>query len=73
MEANTKEKGDASALFIPACLFVGLAMGFVIHQVVIGTVGGLALGFLIFAVIKNLKGDNAWKENFSPFFNLPYP
>jgi hypothetical protein len=54
-EETMKEKKDTSALFIPAGLFIGLTVGFIIEDIVVGTVGGLAAGFLLFALSKNLR------------------
>ena len=51
----TKKKGDPSGLFIPAGLFIGFAVGFLVDNVPVGMFGGLGLGFLIFAIIQMKK------------------
>ena len=46
---------DPSGIFIPAGLFLGLALGFIYDNVPVGIFGGLALGFFMFAIAKNFK------------------
>jgi hypothetical protein len=50
-----KHKEDRGALFIPACLFLGMGFGFTIDNFVAGLFFGLGLGFLLFAIVNLLK------------------
>ncbi len=47
---KNKRKG-ASALFIPAGLFIGMGIGWLLGTFVQGMFIGLGFGFLIFAII----------------------
>jgi hypothetical protein len=55
----TKEelKKDRGALFIPACLFLGMGWGFVSYNFTGGLFLGLGAGFLLFALVNLLKKD----------------
>jgi len=53
---KSKRKG-ASALFIPAGLFVGMGVGWVFDAFVQGMFIGLGAGFLIFALVMVLVKD----------------
>ncbi len=46
------QKKDPSELAIPAGLFIGLGVGFLIGQIVGGVLIGLGLGFLLLMIIK---------------------
>ena len=46
-------KEDNSGLFVPAGLFLGIGFGFLVGQIVAGTMIGLGAGFLGLAIIKN--------------------
>lgn len=54
-----KEKEDemkkAAGLFIPAGLFIGFAVGFLIDNIPAGIFGGLGIGFLLFAIVAVFK------------------
>lgn len=50
-----KEDKDRGALFIPACLFLGMGWGFVTYNFVGGMFLGLGAGFLLFALVNLLK------------------
>ena len=49
------KKDDRSGLFIPAGIFLGMGVGFVIDQLVGGLFIGLGLGFLGMALAKKNK------------------
>ncbi len=49
------QKKDASELAIPAGLFLGLGIGFIIGQIVGGVLIGLGVGFLLLLIIKLIK------------------
>jgi hypothetical protein len=50
-----KDKKDRGALFIPACLFLGMGWGFFIDNFVAGLFTGLGVGFLLFAIVNLLR------------------
>ena len=50
-----KEKNDAAGLFIPAGLFIGFGLGFIINNVPAGMFVGLGIGFLLLAIAKTMK------------------
>ena len=50
-----KKEDDRSGLFIPAGLFIGMGVGFIIDQLVGGLFLGLGLGFLCMALTKIKK------------------
>ena len=52
MKKNKKE--DLSGLGIPAGLFMGMGVGFLINEVVAGLFLGLGTGFLLMILIKIL-------------------
>lgn len=45
-----KEKAPAGALFIPAGIFLGFGVGFLINNVAAGFFLGFGLGFVAFAI-----------------------
>jgi hypothetical protein len=49
------KKEDRGALFIPACLFLGMGFGFFTDQLVAGIFLGLGIGFLLYAIINLLR------------------
>ena len=49
---NKWKEDDRSGLFIPAGLFIGMGVGFLIDQLVGGIFLGLGLGFLGMALVK---------------------
>ncbi|MEA3514183.1 MAG: hypothetical protein U9R34_01795 [Nanoarchaeota archaeon] len=49
------KEDDQSGLFIPAGLFIGMGIGFLIDQLVGGIFLGLGLGFLGMALTKKKK------------------
>ena len=51
-----KRKG-ASAIFIPAGLFIGMGIGWALGYLVQGLFVGLGVGFLAFALIMVIKRD----------------
>jgi len=52
---DKKERRENGALFIPACLFLGMGWGFVVDKLVGGLFLGLGIGFLLFALTNLLK------------------
>ena len=52
---NKWGEDDQSGLFIPAGLFIGMGVGFIIEQLVGGIFLGLGLGFLGMALTKIQK------------------
>ena len=55
-EKKFKKKEDLSALSIPAGLFVGMGVGFMVNKLVGGLFIGLGAGFLLMIIIKLIKG-----------------
>lgn len=53
--AEKKKKDDRSGLFIPAGLFIGMGIGFIIDKLVGGMFIGLGVGFFAMAVAKTTK------------------
>ena len=47
-------KNNRAALFIPTGLFIGLGIGFLINNVIAGTLLGLGAGFLVFAIMSTV-------------------
>lgn len=45
-----KKKNDPSGLFIPAGIFIGMGIGFLLDNVVMGLFFGLGIGFLGMAI-----------------------
>lgn len=56
-EPKKEKRKAASALFIPAGLFLGLGIGLLMGHIVEGMFIGLGTGFLLFAVIMLVKRD----------------
>jgi len=50
-----KEKNGAAGLFIPAGLFIGFGIGFIINNIPAGMFAGLGFGFLLFAIALLMK------------------
>lgn len=51
-----KKRKSAAGLFIPAGLFIGFGIGFILNNVPAGMFIGLGAGFLLFAVVMVKKG-----------------
>ena len=49
------KKDDASGIFIPAGLFIGMGIGFLINELVAGMFIGLGVGFALMALAQILK------------------
>lgn len=49
-----KKHGDAG-VFVPAGLFIGFAVGFLINNIPVGIFGGLGLGFLLMGIASMSK------------------
>ncbi len=54
-EAKKDDPRGAGALFIPAGLFLGFGIGFLIDNIPGGMFAGLGLGFFLFAAVYVLK------------------
>lgn len=52
--AKTKDKKDISGLFIPAGIFIGMGIGFLLDELVAGLFLGMGAGFLLMAITKLL-------------------
>jgi hypothetical protein len=50
-----KQRMKAAGAFIPAGLFIGFAIGFLIDNIPAGIFGGLGIGFLLFALASFVK------------------
>jgi hypothetical protein len=55
MSENRFEPNRGGGLFIPAGLFVGMGIGFLINNIAAGIFGGLGIGFVCFALITVFK------------------
>ena len=56
-EPKKAKKKGAGGLFIPAGLFIGMGIGWVLGYLVQGMFIGLGLGFLVFAIIMLMMRD----------------
>ncbi len=54
-EKNKNKNWQASGLFIPAGLFIGMGIGWVFDYLVQGMFIGLGAGFLVFALVAIFK------------------
>ncbi len=50
-----KKKSAPEALFIPAGLFIGIGVGFLVSNIPAATLIGFGTGFVLFAVFSLLK------------------
>ena len=55
-EEEKKDKG-VSGLAIPAGLFIGMGIGFLIDEFVAGMFIGLGAGFLIMLIVRVVRGE----------------
>ena len=58
--ANEKQKPDrtgVSGLVFVGCLMLGLAVGFLIGNIVAGFFGGLGVGFIAMAIARYITGE----------------
>jgi hypothetical protein len=55
-EQQKKDKG-MSGVAIPAGLFIGMGIGFLIDELVAGLFIGLGVGFLIMLIIRAVRGE----------------
>ncbi|MCD6599753.1 MAG: hypothetical protein J7L19_04215 [Dehalococcoidia bacterium] len=53
---ETKKKREISGLFIPACLFIGMGIGWALGYFVQGLFIGLGIGFLAMAIARLKTG-----------------
>lgn len=52
MVKKKEDRNDAGGLFIPAGIFIGLGIGFLVNNIVGGLFLGLGAGFVVFAITK---------------------
>jgi len=52
MAKKKEEDKDYSGLFIPAGIFIGFGVGFIINNVPAGFFSGMGCGFLLMALVK---------------------
>ncbi len=55
-EEEKKDKG-ISGLAIPAGIFIGMGVGFLIDELVAGLFIGLGAGFLLMLIIRMVRGE----------------
>jgi len=55
MVKKKKKKEDFSGIAIPAGLFVGMGVGFLINELVAGLFIGLGVGFFVMLLVKTAK------------------
>ena len=55
-EQPKKDKG-ISGLAIPAGLFIGMGVGFLIDELVAGLFIGLGVGFVIMLIVRAMRGE----------------
>ena len=56
-ESKKAKRRGASALFIPAGLFIGMGIGWLFDSLVQGMFIGLGCGFLVFAIVMLVMRD----------------
>lgn len=57
-EAKKESLNLVSALlFIPGCLFIGLAFGFWFNKLLVASLFGLGLGFVLAAIFRSLRKE----------------
>jgi hypothetical protein len=52
---EAKERRASGALFIPAGIFIGMGVGFIIGNLPAGLFAGMGLGFLAFGITALMK------------------
>ncbi len=57
VEKQTLDRSGISGLVFVGCLLLGLAIGFLIGNVVIGLIGGLGVGFIAMAIARYTTGE----------------
>ncbi|MFN2136773.1 MAG: hypothetical protein ACK2UK_12515 [Candidatus Promineifilaceae bacterium] len=59
LEAEEQEgsRSGISGLVFVGCLLLGLAVGFLINNIVVGLIGGLGVGFLAMAAARYTTGS----------------
>ena len=55
MVEKKEKRNGAAGLFIPAGLFIGFGIGFIIDNIPAGMFAGLGFGFLLFAIAMLMK------------------
>ena len=55
-EQQSKRKGISGLVFV-GCLMIGLAVGFVVSNIVAGLFGGLGVGFIAMAIVRYKVGE----------------
>lgn len=54
---QSKKAGGVTGVAIPACLLIGIGVGFLIENVAAGVLIGLGAGFFVMMVLRALLGD----------------
>jgi hypothetical protein len=52
---EAKERRNSGALFIPAGIFIGMGVGFLVNNIPAGLFAGMGLGFLAFGITALIK------------------
>ena len=47
-----RSRWGASGVFIPACMFIGMGIGWAFGQLVVGLFIGMGVGFLLMGVVR---------------------
>lgn len=53
---ETSRKGTSGLVFV-GCLLIGLAIGFLTDNIVVGLIGGLGVGFIGMAIMRGITGQ----------------
>lgn len=54
-EERQEKRRKGGALFVPACLLIGIGVGFILSNIPAGTLIGLGIGFAIWAIISVVR------------------
>ena len=56
VKQETRNRGASGVIFL-GCLLLGLAVGFLIGNVVVGLFGGLGVGFIAMGIARAITGS----------------
>ena len=56
-EKQGRDRSGVSGLVFVGCLILGLAVGFLIGNIVVGLLGGLGVGFIAMAIARYVTGE----------------